>query len=166
MCDCQTKVDTAKIDEMIDKYGKDPSSLILVMQDIQAEYRFLPEPALVHIGEELGVPMSRIYNVATFYRTFSLKPKGKHQIHVCMGTACHVRGAKRIFDGVARELGVEAGETTEDEMFTLETVNCLGSCALGPLVTVDEEYVGKATQAKMKKVIDHLKKEGEGNGEA
>ncbi len=166
MCDSQTNVDTATIDSMIARYGKDPSSLILVMQDIQAKYRYLPEPALTHVGEQLGVPMSRIYSVATFYKAFSLEPKGKHLVHVCMGTACHVRGAKRILDGLSRDLDIAPGETTPDGEITLETVNCLGSCALGPLVTVDEKYIGKATQAKMKKAIAQLKRKGNGNGEA
>jgi len=159
MCNCENVFDATQIDAMIAKYGKNPASLIQVMQDIQAAYRYLPHDALAHLGAELGVPMSRIYNVATFYKAFSLEPKGKHVLHVCMGTACHVRGAKRILDGVARDLDVQPGHTTADGLFTLETVNCLGSCALGPLVTVDGEYHGKATQAKMTKVIDNIKKQ-------
>lgn len=151
----------SKIDTMVEKYGQDPASLIQVMQDIQSEYRFLPHDALTYLGDRLGVPMSRIYNVATFYKTFSLQPKGKHVLHVCMGTACHVRGSKRILDGLSRDLNVEPGDTTEDGLFTLETVNCLGSCALGPLVTVDEQYVGKATQAKMKKAVEKIRKQEE-----
>jgi NADH-quinone oxidoreductase subunit E len=150
-----------KIDEFIARYGHTSANLILVMQDIQAEYRFLPHEALQYLCEKLNVPLGRIYHVATFYKAFSLKPKGKHEVHVCMGTACHVRGAKLILDSVARELGIAAGETSQDMKFSLDTVNCLGSCALGPLVVVDQDYIGHATSQKMKKIIDNLKKEKE-----
>jgi len=155
----ETKFEATKIDAMIDKYGNDPSSLIQVMQDIQNEYRYLPEDALRYLGGKLNVPMSRIYHVATFYTALSLKPKGKHQVHVCMGTACHVRGSKRILEGLERDLGIKAGNTTDDNLFTLETVNCLGSCALGPLVVVDQDYIGRATQKKMTTYVTKLKKE-------
>lgn len=151
--------EAAKIDAMIDKYGNDPASLIQVMQDIQTTYRYLPEDALRYLGEKLNVPMSRIYHVATFYTALSLKQKGKHQVCVCMGTACHVRGSKRILEGLTRDLGIKPGDTTDDKQFTLETVNCLGSCALGPLVVVDQEYIGHATQKKMTNYITKLKKE-------
>jgi NADH-quinone oxidoreductase subunit E len=150
--------ETDKVDAIIAKYDGDESNLILMMQDIQAEYRYLPPEALAHLGQRLNVAMSRIYHVATFYRAFSLEPKGKHQFHVCMGTACHVRGSTLILDTLERELGVKAGQTSADRKYSMETVNCLGSCALGPLVVVDEEYIGHATSQKMRKVVDNLKK--------
>lgn len=156
---CAAVFEKSKIDLIIDKYGNHPSNLILVLQDIQALYRYLPEDALLYLSDRLGVPVSRIFNVATFYKAFSLKPKGKHEVHVCMGTACHVRGAKLILDTVSRELGIGAGDTSADLKYSLDTVNCLGSCALGPLVVVDQEYIGHATSQKMKKIIDNLKKE-------
>jgi NADH-quinone oxidoreductase subunit E len=156
---CAAVYEKSKIDLIVDKYGNHPSSLILVLQDIQALYRYLPEDALLYLSDRLGVPVSRIFNVATFYKAFSLKPKGKHEVQVCMGTACHVRGAKRILDTVSRELALEPGDTSADLKYSLDTVNCLGSCALGPLVVVDQEYIGHATSQKMKKIIDNLKKE-------
>jgi NADH-quinone oxidoreductase subunit E len=148
--------DAAKVDTMIDKYGNDPSSLILVMQDIQSEYRFLPHEALAYLGEQLDVPMSRIYNVATFYKTFSLQPKGKHLVHVCMGTACHVRGAKRILDELSRALDTKPGDTTPDGEITLETVNCVGACALGPIMVVDGKAHG-VTVSSAKEILADCK---------
>jgi len=151
-------LETAKIDAMIDKYGRDASSLILVLQDIQALYRYLPREALQYLSEQLNAPLAKIYNVATFFKAFSLKPKGEHVVCVCMGTACHVRGAPRILDDISRQLDLEPNATSKDEKFTLETVNCLGSCALGPLVVVDDQYIGHATATKMKQILGPLAK--------
>jgi NADH-quinone oxidoreductase subunit E len=119
----------------------------------------LPPEKLESLAEKLGISLSRVYSVATFYKAFSLKPVGKHQIHVCMGTACHVRGSRQVLDSISRELGLQPGDTSADLRFSLATVNCLGSCALGPLVTVDEDYLGHATSQGMKKIISQMKKE-------
>jgi NADH:ubiquinone oxidoreductase subunit E len=144
------------LEKVVGRYGGSDEALIPMLQDIQAQYNYLPEGALKGLADRLGVPLARVYGVATFYKAFSLKPRGKHIVHVCLGTACHVRGAVRILDGLKRRLGVDSGETTPDMQVTLETVNCLGSCALGPLVVVDQKYHGKTTAKQMEAEIDKL----------
>jgi len=130
-----------------------------LLQDVMREYGYLPEKTLKRIAQELDIPLSQVYGLATFYKSFSLTPRGKHLISVCMGTACHVRGAPRIVEKLERDLRIKAGETTKDLKFTLETVNCLGACALGPLITIDGKYYGRMNSAKMDKVLkDYLKR--------
>ncbi|NMC43460.1 MAG: NAD(P)H-dependent oxidoreductase subunit E, partial [candidate division Zixibacteria bacterium] len=129
-------------------------------QDIQRHYRYLPKPALDLVAEKMDLPIAQVYGVATFFRAFSLKPKGKHHICVCTGTACHVRQADVIVDKFQRDLGISPGGTTSDQQFSLETVNCLGACALGPLVTVDEVYYGNMTVAKVDRMLKELKNGG------
>jgi len=130
----------AGYDRILARYPDKKGALVPIMQDINAEYHYLPEDALRYISEMLAVPLSRIYHIATFFTAFSLKPRGEHLVRVCLGTACHVRGSKKILEAVERKLGVKPGETTPDMKFTLETVNCMGACALGPVVNVDEDY--------------------------
>jgi NADH-quinone oxidoreductase subunit E len=137
--------DVAFVDECVKKHGK---FLIPVLQDMQERYNYLPEELLREVAEKLERPLRDVYGVATFYRAFSLTPKGKHIVTVCLGTACHVRGGARVADTLARELGIELGETTEDMQFTLETVNCLGCCAIGPIVVVNGEYYRMVTNRK------------------
>jgi NADH-quinone oxidoreductase subunit E len=132
-----------RIDEIIDKHHADPSYLIQVLLDIQSEYNWLPREALEKVAERLQVPMTRIQHIATFYKAFSLVPKGRHQIHICVGTACHVRGASRVLDTVEGLTGIKPGETDLDLKFSLETVNCLGCCALGPVMEIDGKAHGK-----------------------
>ena len=134
------------------------SSLIAVLEEIQTRYRYLPAEALILVSERLGVPLSQAYSVATFYHAFSLKPKGKHCMHVCMGTACHVRGSPQVLDRLETKLGIKAGSTTRDRNFTLETVNCLGACALGPIVVTDGEYSGQMTAQKVDGLVKRVKK--------
>jgi len=148
---------TGKTKEIVKKYGKDKSSLIGVLQDIQEAFNYLPKEALSTAGKELGIPASRIYEVATFYNAFSLKPRGEHIVKICMGTACHVRGSSAIQDKMERTIGIKPGETSVDMKFTLETVNCVGACALGPVVVIDTEYHGQVTMAKVDKIIGKLK---------
>ncbi len=147
----------AKVKRLVEKYGGGSEAVIQVMQDIQNEYRYLPKDALTYLAQYAEVPLSQVYHVATFYTAFSLKPKGEHVIQVCTGTACHVRGAQRILDQFERNLGIKAGETTQDMKFTLETVNCLGSCALGPLVVIDGEYHGHMTPKMADRVLKEYK---------
>ncbi len=147
-----------KLDAILDRYDRNPAQLIPILQDVQAEENYLPRETLEAISEKLDVPLVRIYAVATFYKAFSLKPRGKHIIQVCMGTACHVRGGARILDKMMRDLNVGPGETTKDMAFTLETVNCLGACALGPIVVVDGEYHGQMNPPKWDKIYKTLKK--------
>ena len=124
-------------------------SLISVLEAIQSQYRYLPREAMILVSESLGVPLSQTYSVATFYHAFSLKPRGRYVIRVCLGTACHVRGSQRVLEKVSQLLRIEPGETTPDRLFTLETVNCLGACALGPIMVVENEYFGQMNPARV-----------------
>jgi NADH-quinone oxidoreductase subunit E len=141
------------INEIINKEAGGDGSLIAALEEIQERFRYLPAEALILASECLGVPLSQAYSVATFYNAFSLKPKGKHCLHVCMGTACHVRGSPQILDRLESKLGIIAGQTTHDHLFTLETVNCLGACALGPIVVTDGEYSGQMTTVKTDRLL-------------
>jgi len=146
-----------EVEKIVEKHGGKKSALIGILHEIQTLHNYLPEEALKKVSERLGINLPHVYSVATFFRAFSLKPKGKHAIAVCMGTACHVRGGKRIVEELERELGIKAGQTTEDLEFTLETVNCLGACALGPVVAVDGSYYGHMTTSKVKPLLKKLK---------
>lgn len=147
-----------KIDLIIERNKKEKGGLVPLLQDIMREYGYLPEGTLKRIAQKLDIPLSRVYGLATFYKSFSLTPRGRHLISVCLGTACHVRGAPRIVEKIERDLGIKAGETTKDLKFTLETVNCLGACALGPLIVIDEKYYGRLNSTKMDKVLkEYLK---------
>ena len=143
-----------KIGEILDRYQHHEGFLVSILQDIQAEYNYLPRETLEEVSEGLSIPLSQVYSVATFFKAFSLKPRGRHLINVCLGTACHVRGAVRVLEAIERELGIKPEETTEDLKYTLETVNCVGACALGPIVVVDGEHVGEMKTEKVKPLLD------------
>ncbi len=147
----------AAISKIVKKYGAKPTALIMILQDIQKHYNYLPKDALEAVSKKMKLPLAQIYGVATFYKSFSLEPKGKNHICVCTGTACHVRQADVIVDRLERELGISPGETTADKEFSFETVNCLGACALGPLVTANDEYYGNMTVSKVEKMLQELK---------
>ena len=149
----EIKNDCEKVAAIVEKYGGNRDSLVSILQDIQAEYRYLPEDALRAVASQLDLPLIQVCGVATFFKAFSLKPRGEHIVSVCLGTACHVRGAPAVLDEVKRQLVIEAGETTEDMRFSLETVNCLGACALGPIVVLDDKYHGQMSPIKVKKVL-------------
>ena len=151
------EVDTGKLNSIIQKYNGDKSYILAIFQDIQRAYRFLPKEAIKYTCEQLDISFSKGYEVATFYKTLSLKPRGKHTIHVCLGTACHLRGGPNVADTFERELQVKIGDTTGDDNFTLETVNCLGACALAPLVRVDEQDFGKTTPGGVKNIISEFR---------
>jgi len=142
-----------RIDRIIDNHGCEASSLIQVLLEIQSEHHWLPGEALERVGERMKVPLSRIRHVATFYKAFSLVPKGRHEVHICVGTACHVRGARRILDTVQDLTGIQPGETDRDAKFSLETVNCLGCCALGPVMEIDGKIHGRMSTAKTADVL-------------
>ena len=146
-----------KIDKIIDKYQGDASALIQVLLEIQRENRWLPKEALEKVSKKLEVPLNQIQHIATFYKAFSLIPKGRHEVQICLGTACHVRGGPRILDRVEDVLGIQAGQTTTDMEFTLETVNCLGCCALGPVMVVDGKYHGKIAPTEAEEVLKSCK---------
>ncbi len=152
-------VDKDKLNAIIQKYDGDRSHLLAMFQDIQREYRYVPKEAVEYVSGQVGIPLAKSYEVVTFYKTLSLKPRGKHTIHVCLGTACHLRGGPNVLDAFERELCVSAGNTTENGMFTLETVNCLGACALAPLVRVEERDFGKTSPGGVKKIIDQYSQE-------
>jgi NADH-quinone oxidoreductase subunit E len=154
------EADQEKLNTIMTRYGEDKSHILAMFQDVQREYRYLPKEAVKYICERLNVPFSKGYEVATFYKVFSLTPRGKHTIHVCLGTACHLRGGPNILDSFQRELHVKVGGTTDNGTFTLESVNCLGACALAPLVRVDEQDFGKAAPAEVKNIIN-LFRDGE-----
>jgi len=135
-------LDLQPVCEIIKKHDFKRSSLIDILQDIQAEMHYLPQKALIQVSKSLDIPLTRVYEVATFFKAFSLEPKGKHTVKVCVGTACHVRGGARVLSYLENQLGIKSGGTTEDLSFSLEGVNCLGACALGPVMVVDHRYYG------------------------
>jgi NADH-quinone oxidoreductase subunit E len=156
------QMDVQELYTLIDQEAEGQGSLIAALAAIQEHWRYLPPEALLLASARFGVPLSQAYGVATFYNAFSLKPKGRHCLNVCMGTACHVRGSPRILDRLETKLGVPAGETTRDRQFTLETVNCLGACALGPIVVSDGEYSGQMTPQKVDVLLKHIRRSEEG----
>ncbi len=144
---------TEKVDSLIDSYADKKEQLISLLQDVQAEFNYLPQDVLVKISQRLEIPLGQVFSVATFFKAFSLKPRGRHLLTVCLGTACHVRGGQRLVDKIERDLKITAGETTEDMKFSLETVNCLGCCALGPVVVVDGKYESQVNPSKLDRII-------------
>lgn len=149
-----------KTDEIIEHYGPKAASLIPIMQDIQAEYRYLPGELLTYVASKIGVTEAKAYSVATFYENFSFEPKGKYVIKVCDGTACHVRKSVPILEGLNKELGLgKKKHTTDDQLFTVETVSCLGACGLAPAVMVNDEVYPKMTPEKMSELIEKLRGE-------
>ena len=143
----------SRSDRIIAKHRADKSALIQILLEIQRENRWLPKPVVMRLSKRLGVPINQIYHIATFYKAFSLIPQGRHSISVCTGTACHVRGAPRLLDRVGEALNIGPGQTSPDQKFTLSTVNCLGCCALGPVLVVDDEYHGNPSSKEVKRVI-------------
>jgi NADH-quinone oxidoreductase subunit E len=146
-------MDNDRIDQIIDKHHGEPSYLIQVLLDIQSEHHWLPKEALERVAQRLQVPLTRVQHIATFYKAFSLVPKGRHEIHICMGTACHVRGASRVLDAAQELTGIKPGETDLELKFSLQTVNCLGCCALGPVLEIDGKTHGKVAPAQMADVL-------------
>ncbi len=140
-------------DVVVDKYGQKPWALISILQDIQEKAGYLPPDMLKRVAEKMDIPLTQIYGVATFYKSLSLKPQGRHIVTFCTGTACHVRGADRVLREVSDMLGVEPGQTTADGELTLRVANCLGACAIGPVMVVDGEYYGKMSASKAKKIL-------------
>ena len=153
----ETGIKMREVDHIIDNYIGQSGALIALLQAVQEKYGFLPRPVLEQVSKRLGVPLSQVYHVATFYKAFSLDPRGKHLSTVCLGTACHVRGALEIAEEFERQLNIKAGETTADKEFTLETVNCLGACALGPVMVVDGKYFPHSAKEEVKEIINKQK---------
>jgi len=156
----QSSVDLAseysKIDAIIESYSSRKSALIAILQDIENLYNYLPVWALKYVSKKLDVPLTQVYGVASFYDAFHLTPRGKHIIRVCLGTACYLKGAPRVLETLERELGIKDGETTPDQKFSIQSVRCLGACALAPVVTIGERYFDKMTPAKVKGVLKQV----------
>jgi len=147
----------SKVTEIVEKYGNDTNAIVAILQDIQEVHNYLPREELEKLSKEMDVPLSRILSVATFYKAFSLTPRGKYPINFCLGTACHVRGGARIMDKIERELGIERGETTQDLQFSLEEVRCLGCCGLAPVMMVGKDVQGKLTESKVVPIIEEYR---------
>ena len=142
-----------QVDKVIASYNNDKNALIQILLQIQKENRWLSEDVLRKVSKKLDVPINQIYHITTFYKAFSLVPHGRHSVSVCLGTACHVRGAPRLLDKVSEVLGIKPGETSKDMKYSLSTVNCLGCCALGPVIQVDDEYYSDPSSTELKKII-------------
>jgi NADH:ubiquinone oxidoreductase subunit E len=145
------------IDTILGRHPREPGSIIQVLLDIQNELYYLPRDVLEYVSRQLDVPISRSYHLATFYKAFSLKPKGKYPIAVCTGTACHVQGSPKIIDQICRELAIKEGETTGDNLFSVESVRCLGCCGLAPVVTIGKNLHGKVPLSKVAKMLQQYK---------
>ena len=154
----QQDVDANNMLKILEEHTKDGGGLIAILEEIQAEYGYLPEESLRILSDKTGRSLVDIYGVATFYRSFSLKPRGKHLVCACLGTACHVRGAPRVVEELKKQLGIKPGETTPDKEFTLETVNCLGACALGPVVVIDGHYFSKVRKSRIAQLLEQALK--------
>ncbi len=150
-------MDLTIVDQIIEKHHGEASSLIQVLLEIQSENHWLPKEALERVSEKLQIPLTRTMHIASFYKAFSLVPKGRHEVHICMGTACHVRGAKRVLETVEDLTGIKPGETDMEMKFSLETVNCLGCCALGPVIEVDGKTHGKISVSETADVLNSYK---------
>ncbi len=155
-------MELATLDQILEGKGKEPFDVIEVLQDIQQTCRYLPEDALCRVSEKLGIPLIEVFRLANFYKAFTLKPRGRHLLTVCMGTACHVRGALRFLDEVLFQLKVQPGETTEDGAFTVETVNCVGACALAPVVILDGKYYDHMTPRKLRDLLNSAREKDKG----
>ena len=149
------EIDFMELDRIIEEdFNNDKENLIMIIQAIQRRYNYLPEPALKYLATSIGVPLSQIYGVATFYSTFSLKPRGRNIISICLGTACHVRGGERVRERIEESLDIKDGETTDDMRFTLEAVRCIGCCSLGPVVKINEDMHGNLSSDQVADIID------------
>jgi NADH-quinone oxidoreductase subunit E len=146
-------MDAQRLESILSHYECDPWDLIPIMQDIQDSYSYLPKDELQEVSQRLKVPLTQIFSVATFFKMFSLVPKGRHQVKVCLGTTCHLRGGGRLVESLSNRLGVEPGYTTKDMQFSLETVGCLGSCAQAPVMMIDDKYFGRSSVDKVPKIL-------------
>jgi len=149
----------SKLESILKGRNSQPHQLIEVLHDVQDTYGYIPEEAMKEISKTLGVPLIEVYRAASFYKAFKLKPSGKYVITVCNGTACHVRGSKLLLDQAMSQLGIKPGEVTDDGLFSIECVNCLGACSLGPIISENSSYYPKMTPARLRKLIDSIRQE-------
>ena len=153
-CNCNGECKDEKLESILTKYLADKSNLIQILNDVQEEYGYIPKKAQLAISEYLNIPMAEVYGVITFYSRFTLKPKGKYNVAVCLGTACYVKGSEKILDRLKQKLGIDVGETTKDGKFSIEATRCIGACGLAPVFTVNDEVYGNATPELLDKVIE------------
>lgn len=156
-CTCGCESIDPKLEEILSKYKNSKNNLIQVLNEVQEYYGYIPQTAQLEISKQMNIPMAEIYGVITFYSRFTLKPKGKYNIAVCLGTACFVKGSERVLDRLKEKLGIDVGETTQDGMFSIEATRCVGACGLAPVFTVNEEVYGKATPDMIDEVIEKYK---------
>lgn len=147
-------VDLPEVESIIERYEPSPASLIVVLQEVQEQWQYLPRDILEYVGEQLSVPLSQVYRVATFYGAFTLQPRGRHLISICTGTACHVRGSGRLLERLQGLLEIHPGETTPNQLFTLETVHCMGCCALGPVIRIDDRIYGTVRIGQLEGILE------------
>ena len=150
-------MESSQIDTIIKQYGGRESALLSILQDIQTKEKYLPKDVLEQVSQKMHIPLTNIFRIATFYNALSIKPRGRHKVDVCLGTACHVRGGNKIMDKLKRDLGVAVGETTKDKRFTLESVRCVGCCSLGPVLVVDGNVFGRVAQEKVPALLKEFK---------
>jgi len=157
----ENTAEQGKIDKIMKNHSWEESALISILHEIETLYNYLPAWVLKYISEKLNIPLIQIYGVASFYDAFHLKPRGKHHIRVCKGTACYLRGATQVSEALERELGIKEGETTKDQEFSLQSVHCVGACALAPVAIIDEQYIDKTSTTKLRRVIRRIQKNKE-----
>jgi len=150
-------MEKSEIDTIIKQYRGNESAILAILQDIQSKEKYLPKEALEEVSQKMHIPMTQVFRIATFYNALSIKPRGRHKVDVCLGTACHVRGGNKIIDKLSRDLGIQVGETTKDKRFTLESVRCVGCCSLGPVMVVDGNVFGRLTQEKVPGLLKEFK---------
>jgi NADH-quinone oxidoreductase subunit E len=150
-------MEVSKIDGIIRQYGGRDSAILAILQDIQAEEKYLPKETLEYVSQRMQLPLGQVFRIATFYNALSLKPRGRHKIDVCLGTACHVRGGEKILNKLERDLGISVGETTKDKRFTVEAVHCVGCCSLGPVAVIDGDVHGRLSQDKVPTLLKEYK---------
>jgi len=150
-------MEASRIDSIIQQYGARESAILAILQDIQAEEKYLPKETLEYVSQKMQIPLGQVFRIATFYNALSLKPRGRHKIDVCLGTACHVRGGNKILNKLERDLGIAVGETTKDKRFTLESVHCVGCCSLGPVAVIDGDVYGRLSQDQVPSLLKDFK---------
>ena len=150
-------MESSEIDTIIKRYRGKESAILAILQDIQTKEKYLPKDVLEQVSQKMHIPMTQVFRIATFYNALSIKPRGRHKVDVCLGTACHVRGGTKIVDKLKRDLGIQVGETTKDKRFTLESVRCVGCCSLGPVAVVDGNVFGRLTQEKVPGLLKEFK---------
>lgn len=157
-------MDTEHLNTILERYPEPTGNIIAILHEVQSQYNYLPEEALMYVAKRIGVPITRLYSIATFYHFFSLEPKGKHQVQVCLGTACHVKGSEKLLHEMERQLGVKEGETTDDMQFSLGAVRCIGACSLAPVVVVDHDTHAKISTKQVSAVLKQYLHEVRKNG--